>query len=163
MPSKDSRSRAISTGSARRRQTGPAARGILDRNVRAGWRSPRGRADFGAVQGHPPLRHVPGRGGPLRRNPGRNRPQGQRRGRCSKPRASTRKTCIPQVVDLKALPGRKFSCAIVDDASGGWGHINFDNFRFHEQKPATPREIAPGSGPTFTPMPACRPKRPPRR
>jgi hypothetical protein len=24
---------------------------------------------------------------------------------------------------------------LVDEATGGWGHVNFDDFRFHAQKP----------------------------
>ena len=24
---------------------------------------------------------------------------------------------------------------LIDDSAGGWGHINFDHFRFHEQRP----------------------------
>ncbi len=54
---------------------------------------------------------------------------------------------FPQVVDLKALQGQDIFVRIVDNASGGWGHINFDNFRFHEQKPVLPKGNPQGSGP----------------
>ena len=40
------------------------------------------------------------------------------------------------VVDLKAVAGQEIFVRIIDDASGGWGHINFDNFRFYDSKPA---------------------------
>ena len=54
---------------------------------------------------------------------------------------------FPQAVDLKALQGQDIFVRIVDNASGGWGHINFDNFRFHEQKPVLPKESPQGGGP----------------
>jgi putative membrane-bound dehydrogenase-like protein len=39
------------------------------------------------------------------------------------------------VVDLRHLQGKEIYIRIVDKHSGHWGHINFDDFRFHEQKP----------------------------
>jgi putative membrane-bound dehydrogenase-like protein len=39
-------------------------------------------------------------------------------------------------VDLTKEQGKEIFIRIVDDASGAWGHINFDDFRFHAQKPA---------------------------
>jgi putative membrane-bound dehydrogenase-like protein len=41
----------------------------------------------------------------------------------------------PVVVDLQALLGKEVFVRVVDHASAGWGHINFDNFRFHDEKP----------------------------
>ena len=61
------------------------------------------------------------------------------------------------VVDLKAVHGQEIFIRIVDDASGGWGHINFDNFRFHDNKPAVRRKSTPAC-PTSTPTPASVPK-----
>jgi len=43
------------------------------------------------------------------------------------------------VVDLKEVVGQEIFVRIIDDASGGWGHINFDNFRFYDNKPAAPK------------------------
>ena len=43
------------------------------------------------------------------------------------------------VVDLKALQGKEVFIRVVDKHSGGWGHINFDDFRFHTERP----KIAP--------------------
>ncbi|MCP4784151.1 MAG: DUF1080 domain-containing protein [Fuerstiella sp.] len=40
------------------------------------------------------------------------------------------------VVDLGAYAGRKVQVRLVDESSGGWGHLNFDDFRFHATKPA---------------------------
>ncbi|MCI0333270.1 MAG: DUF1080 domain-containing protein [Planctomycetes bacterium] len=37
--------------------------------------------------------------------------------------------------DLHELVGKEIYVRIVDHASAGWGHINFDHFRFHEEKP----------------------------
>ncbi|MCC6509815.1 MAG: VCBS repeat-containing protein [Pirellulaceae bacterium] len=39
------------------------------------------------------------------------------------------------VLDLKAHMGRDLFIRLVDNASGGWGHINFDDFRLHAQRP----------------------------
>jgi putative membrane-bound dehydrogenase-like protein len=47
------------------------------------------------------------------------------------------------VVDLKPVQGQEVFVRVIDDASGGWGHINFDNFRFYDAKPVAPK--APGS------------------
>ena len=42
------------------------------------------------------------------------------------------------VVDLGPYKDKDIFIRIVDKSSGGWGHINFDDFRFHEQKPSFP-------------------------
>lgn len=39
------------------------------------------------------------------------------------------------VVDLREFKDKQIFLRLVDDHSGGWGHINFDDFRFHESKP----------------------------
>jgi putative membrane-bound dehydrogenase-like protein len=41
----------------------------------------------------------------------------------------------PVIVDMQAIKGRKIFIRIVDQASGGWGHVNFDDFRFHATRP----------------------------
>ena len=47
------------------------------------------------------------------------------------------------VVDLKEHQGKPIFIRVVDHHSGGWGHVNFDDFRFHAQKPSFPgRTIA---------------------
>ena len=45
-----------------------------------------------------------------------------------------------QVVDLNSYLGEEIFLRLVDRVSGGWGHVNFDDFRFHKNKPgpATP-------------------------
>jgi putative membrane-bound dehydrogenase-like protein len=45
-------------------------------------------------------------------------------------------------VDLTKEQGKEICIRIVDDASGAWGHINFDDFCFHQQRPVTPRAVA---------------------
>ena len=48
------------------------------------------------------------------------------------------------VVDLTGQLGQTVVVRVVDDHGGGWGHINFDDFRFHEARPAFPtRRAAP--------------------
>jgi putative membrane-bound dehydrogenase-like protein len=42
------------------------------------------------------------------------------------------------VVDLRPHLGKEIFIRLVDRHSGHWGHINFDDFRFHSEKPAVP-------------------------
>jgi putative membrane-bound dehydrogenase-like protein len=39
------------------------------------------------------------------------------------------------VVDLAAQKGKRIFIRIVDQSKGGWGHINYDDFVFHDQSP----------------------------
>lgn len=47
------------------------------------------------------------------------------------------------VVDLQEFRGQRIAIKIIDQWSGGWGHINFDDFRFHESKPTFDRPAVP--------------------
>jgi putative membrane-bound dehydrogenase-like protein len=49
----------------------------------------------------------------------------------------------PVVVNLKEQVGRKITIRLVDEGSGGWGHLNFDDFRFHAQRPTFNDELDP--------------------
>ncbi len=42
------------------------------------------------------------------------------------------------VVDLRNLVGKEILVRIVDQGQGGWGHVNFDDFRFHTELPSPP-------------------------
>ena len=42
------------------------------------------------------------------------------------------------VVDLRAHAGAEVFVRLVDEQPGGWGHVNFDDFRFHDEKPVFP-------------------------
>jgi putative membrane-bound dehydrogenase-like protein len=46
-------------------------------------------------------------------------------------------------VDLHDLMGKEIFIRLVDRHSGHWGHINFDDFRFHAKKPNVPERKAP--------------------
>jgi putative membrane-bound dehydrogenase-like protein len=48
----------------------------------------------------------------------------------------SREEMRPVAVDLRLHQGKEVFLRIVDHASAGWGHINFDHFRFHDEKPA---------------------------
>ncbi|HUE73340.1 MAG TPA: PVC-type heme-binding CxxCH protein, partial [Pirellulaceae bacterium] len=61
----------------------------------------------------------------------------------------------PVIVDLSKQVGKRIYIRIVDQHSGGWGHVNFDDFRLHAQRPkfrstvvATPsaEELYPHAG-----------------
>ncbi len=47
-------------------------------------------------------------------------------------------TLKPVVVDLHAHLGQEIFVRLVDADSGGWGHVNFDDFRLHATKPNLP-------------------------
>jgi putative membrane-bound dehydrogenase-like protein len=47
-------------------------------------------------------------------------------------------TMHPVVVDLRAHVGKEIIIRLVDLSRGGWGHLNFDDFRLHENRPAQP-------------------------
>ncbi|MEX2188083.1 MAG: PVC-type heme-binding CxxCH protein [Pirellulales bacterium] len=42
---------------------------------------------------------------------------------------------LPYVADLRNQKGREIFIRIVDQHTGGWGHVNFDDFRFYDSKP----------------------------
>jgi putative membrane-bound dehydrogenase-like protein len=43
-----------------------------------------------------------------------------------------------EVVDLQPLKGKEIFIRLVDKDSAGWGHVNFDDFRFYTEKPNFP-------------------------
>ena len=50
-------------------------------------------------------------------------------------RGSDRENMARFVVDLRKFKDRGIFIRIVDEASGGWGHVNFDDFVFHAEEP----------------------------
>ncbi|WP_231749430.1 hypothetical protein [Tautonia plasticadhaerens] len=66
------------------------------------------------------------------------------------------------VVDLSEHRGERLRIRLVDQVSGGWGHLNFDDFRLHPERPDLPARD-PLPPPTPTPTPGSPPRsRPPR-
>jgi hypothetical protein len=43
----------------------------------------------------------------------------------------------PVVVDLREVVGKEIFVRLVDRASTGWAHVNFDHFRFHDERPSS--------------------------
>jgi hypothetical protein len=77
----------------------------------------------------------------------------------------------PVVVDLTAQQGKEIFIRIIDQHTGHWGHINFDDFRLHAEKPvfaqantAARKPVADGPPPPpvddvkFAGLPASRPR-----
>jgi putative membrane-bound dehydrogenase-like protein len=60
-------------------------------------------------------------------------------------------TMLPVVVDLQAHQGKEIFIRIVDERTDGWGHVNFDDFKFYAQKPKFPEVIVPGAKPNPLP------------
>jgi putative membrane-bound dehydrogenase-like protein len=52
-------------------------------------------------------------------------------------------TLRPVVVDLEKHLNKRIYVRLVDQQKGQWGHINFDNFLFHEAKPQFKDELVP--------------------
>lgn len=46
-------------------------------------------------------------------------------------------------VDVRAYAGAKIQIRLVDEATTGWGHLNFDDFIFHDSQPSSAEEIKP--------------------
>ncbi len=44
-------------------------------------------------------------------------------------------------VDLRPIMGQTIYIRVVDDHSYGWGHINFDDFKFYENEPLVPKRV----------------------
>lgn len=42
-----------------------------------------------------------------------------------------------QAIDLRKHVGQNIFLRVVDDSSGAWGHVNYDDFRFYASKPST--------------------------
>ncbi len=59
----------------------------------------------------------------------------------------------PVVVDLKDVQGAEIFIRVVDEQSGPWGHINFDDFRLHAQRPKFDNEIDPARQAADAPPP----------
>lgn len=54
-------------------------------------------------------------------------------------------------VDLNKFQGRQIRVRLVDETRGPWGHLNFDDFRFHAERPATTEPAAAWRS-TFNPL-----------
>jgi putative membrane-bound dehydrogenase-like protein len=52
-------------------------------------------------------------------------------------------TLRPVLVDLEKQQGKEIFIRLVDEESGGWGHLNFDDFKFHDQKPELANALDP--------------------
>ena len=47
------------------------------------------------------------------------------------------------VVDLRAYSGKSIFIRVIDDHTGGWGHVNFDDFRFYSKRPRFANAVQP--------------------
>ncbi len=55
-----------------------------------------------------------------------------------------------EVVDMRPMKGKKVFLRLIDRAKGGWDHLNFDDFAFHNEPPA--KAVAEGSRQTQSPV-----------
>jgi putative membrane-bound dehydrogenase-like protein len=56
-------------------------------------------------------------------------------------------TLRPVLVDLTAEQGKQIFIRIIDQETGGWGHVNFDDFKFYATKPQLADELTPAKPP----------------
>lgn len=68
-------------------------------------------------------------------------------------RGQNTETMSPVVVDLAAQKDKEIFIRIVDDNSGGWGHVNFDDFKLYKDKPAFAAVAATAPGGKPNPLP----------
>jgi len=52
-------------------------------------------------------------------------------------------TMRPTVVDLRAHAGKSVFVRVVDEHAGGYGHVNFDDFRFYAKRPKFANAVQP--------------------
>ena len=52
-------------------------------------------------------------------------------------------------VDLRPLRGQAIAVRLVDESTGPWGHLNFDDFRFHDKLPDAVESKSPLSNPVL--------------
>ena len=52
-------------------------------------------------------------------------------------------TMRPTVVDLRAHAGKSIFVRVIDEHTGGYGHVNFDNFRFYAKRPKFANAVKP--------------------
>ena len=60
----------------------------------------------------------------------------------------------PMVVDLKERVGKEIQIRLVDDRSGPWGHLNFDDFQLHAARPVLENEFTLAEAKQNEPPPA---------
>ena len=52
-------------------------------------------------------------------------------------------TMRPVVMDLRAHVGKSIFIRVVDEHTGGYGHVNFDDFRFYAKRPRFANAVLP--------------------
>ena len=63
-------------------------------------------------------------------------------------------TLRPVAADLRDRVGKEIFIRLVDDRSGHWGHVNFDDFQFHAARPTFPDEYTLADAQKNVPPPA---------
>jgi putative membrane-bound dehydrogenase-like protein len=59
----------------------------------------------------------------------------------------------PVVADLRSVEGKEIFIRLIDKESGGWGHINLDDFRLYAERPSFPNELNPAKAVAAAEMP----------
>ena len=69
-------------------------------------------------------------------------------------RGQNSETMQPVVVDLSAQKDKEIFIRLVDEETGGWGHVNFDDFKLYAEKPKFAAVAATASAQKPNPLPA---------
>ncbi|XZE52930.1 PVC-type heme-binding CxxCH protein [Planctomycetaceae bacterium SH139] len=56
------------------------------------------------------------------------------------------------MVDLQTHQGQTIAVRLIDQSQGGWGHLNFDDFRFHAERPQFAEAVSSNARSTHTPL-----------
>ncbi|MEN9573640.1 MAG: hypothetical protein RL514_1495 [Verrucomicrobiota bacterium] len=68
-------------------------------------------------------------------------------------RGHNSETMSPVVVDMAAQQGKEIFIRLVDEETGGWGHVNFDDFKLYKEKPAFAAVAASAPAAKANPLP----------
>ena len=68
-------------------------------------------------------------------------------------RGQNSETMSPVVVDLAAQQGKEIFIRLVDEDTGGWGHVNFDDFKLYKDRPAFAAVAASAPAAKANPLP----------
>jgi len=68
-------------------------------------------------------------------------------------RGQNSEAMLPVVVDLAAQQGKEIFIRLVDEETGGWGHVNFDDFKLYKEKPAFAAVVASAPAAKANPLP----------
>ena len=160
-PSSGSRLRATRSASARGDSISGHEASIWIGTYETRGDEPAGHAHVGELRGDASVCEFSGRRRRGRRTARRDRPRRHRRGRLHGQRPQRRRNAARRSPICASIVGKEIFVRIVDHGSAGWGHVNFDHFRFHDEKPRSRRSSSRAAiaARRVSATPACPPRK----